>query len=124
MKDETVSTYINQLQRRYPEFRREHDAELKDMSHDVLARLFNEHIIFGNRNNYEALLQTMLTAEERERLQTDAQFTRAWRIFVDLCWTRKQIKRAALFLVVIVVLMVLVVLFFLALPHVAKGPLS
>ena len=95
------------------------------MGHDVVSRLFQERVVFGEKNSYEAMLQMMLTGEERERLQRDAKFTRALRIFVDVCWTKKQIKkRAAMILFAIVVAMQLVLLFFQALPHVARGPVQ
>ena len=124
MKDDAVSGYIHQLRRRYPAFCREHNAEVRHFNNDIFARLFHEHVILGDRSSYEAMLRTMLTGEEQERLQTDEKFTRAWQIFVDLCWTKKQIKRAALILLGIVLLMGIFALFFLALPEFAKdsGP--
>jgi hypothetical protein len=54
-------------------------------------------------------------------LEIDPGFTKAWRIFVDLCWLKKQLVRAALMLGAIIFVLVAVVLAFLAIPYVA-GP--
>lgn len=121
--DKQVGVYVGQFRRRYAAFCRAHDDDLKEMSHDAMSRMFSEHIVHGRRSAFEQFLAGMLTEPERDRLNADPEFTLAWRIFVDLCWTKKQIKRAAIILVAIVLLMLGIVAFILSIPQVAKGPL-
>ena len=120
--DEMVSVYVNDLRRRYPGFRHEHTEELKQMSHDGLLRFFSEHLVSGERAGYDSFLQGMLSPEERDRLHRDEKFTQAWRIFVDLCWTKKQVTRAALIVGAIALLMIGVVAVIWSIPQVARGP--
>ena len=91
------------------------------MKHDWIARLFSEHVVFGEKSAYEGMLQGILTDAERQRLQTDMKFTRAWQIFVDLCWLKKQLMRGALVLAGLILLFALILFCVWALPHVA-GP--
>lgn len=120
--DETVSLYIGQFQRRHVAYQREHEEELQHTGHDFIARLMSEHMVFGERSAYESLLEGMLNNEERERLHRDQKFTEAWRIFVDMCWTKKQIKRMALILGGILFLIGAIIFVVLAIPQVAGGP--
>jgi hypothetical protein len=120
-RDEPVSLYISQFQQRLPMFNRMHAEELRAMKHDVTLRLFSEYVVFGNKSTYEGLLRGMLSDEERQRLQIDPQFTRAWHIFVDLCWLKKQITRAALIVGVLVLALAAVAFCLWSLPRVA-GP--
>lgn len=120
-REEEVSLYIGTLQQRYPSFTRAHQDELRVMKHDWVARLFSEYVVFGEKNTYEGMLQGILTDAERQRLRTDPKFTRAWQIFVDLCWLKKQLMRGALILAGIILLFGLILFFFWALPRVA-GP--
>ena len=121
--DETVSVYVNDLRRRHAAFQRDQTAELKHMSHDALSRMVSEHIVVGQKSGFESHLQGILTAVERDRLHSDAEFTQAWQIFVDLCWIKKQLARAGMILAAIVVLMLVVLAVLWAIPKVAQGPL-
>jgi hypothetical protein len=91
------------------------------MKHDFVARLFGDHVVLGDKVSYDCMLQGMLKEDERDKLETDPGFTKAWRIFVDICWLKKQLARAALILGAIIFVLVAVVLVFFALPYVA-GP--
>jgi hypothetical protein len=62
-----------------------------------------------------------LKDKERELLETDPRFTKAWRIFVDLCWLKKQMARFVIIVGGIIVILASVALVFWALPYVA-GP--
>jgi hypothetical protein len=120
-KPDTVSFYVDEFQKRFVEFERGRQEELRMLKHDFVARLFNDHVVLGDKQTYDALLQGMLNEQEQERLETDPHFTQAWRIFVDLCWLKKQLIRTALILGGIVVVMGIILFCIFALPHVA-GP--
>jgi hypothetical protein len=120
--DQTVSRIIGQLRHRFPAFHRAHIEDLKHMSHDTVARMVSEYIVLGQKSAFESFLQRMLTAEEQDRLHSDQEFTVAWRVFVDMCWAKKQLKRAGLILLAIILFMAVVLGFFLSLPHVVNGP--
>ena len=120
-KPDPVSFYVGEFQRRYHGFERARQAELRHMKHDFVARLFSDHVILGDKPSYDCMLQAILKDDEREKLETDPGFTKAWRIFVDLCWLKKRLARAAMILGGIILVLVIVVLVFLALPYVA-GP--
>ena len=120
-EDATVSLYIGELQQRHPSFARAQEEELRAIKHDVFTRLFSEYVVFGEKGSFENMLRGMLTDAERQRLQTDQKFTQAWHIFVDLCWLKKQLMRAALILAGLVLLFGAVLFCVWALPHVA-GP--
>lgn len=121
LKSDTVDSYISEFQRRYHDFEQARQAELRHMKHDFVARLFGDHVVLGDKVSYDCMLQGMLKDDERDKLETDPGFTKAWRIFVDLCWLKKQLVRAALLLGAIIFVLVAVVLVFFALPYVA-GP--
>src|ERR1043166_8966044 len=95
-RDETVSLYVYQFQHRLPMFDRMQHEEMRAVKHDAVSRLFSDYMVFGAKSSYEALLRGMLSDEERQRLQIDPTFTRAWHLFVDLCWLKKQLVRAVL----------------------------
>lgn len=118
-----VSQYVADLQRRYPQFRKEHNAELAQIGTDFIGRLFHDYFLFGDRTALESLLHVMLTNEERDRLQVDPEFTQAWLIFVDMCWLRKRVQRALLVLVFILLCLGLLLLIYLLLPFLI-GPRS
>jgi hypothetical protein len=118
---DTVSYYVGEFQRRFVDFERARQEELRHMKHDFVARLFSDHIVLGDKPTYDCMLQAILKEDERDRLETDPRFTEAWRIFVDLCWLKKRLARAAMILGGIILTLVIVVLVFLALPYVA-GP--
>jgi hypothetical protein len=120
-KPDTVDFYVSEFQRRFHDFEQARQAELRHMKHDFVARLFSDHVALGDKPTYDCMLQGMLNENERDKLETDPGFTKAWRIFVDLCWLKKQLVRAALMLGAIIFILVAVVLVFLALPYVA-GP--
>lgn len=116
-----VDVYVSEFQRRFHDFEAARQAELRHMKHDFVARLFGDHVVLGDKPTYDCMLQGMLKDNERDKLETDPRFTKAWRIFVDLCWLKKQLVRAALILGAIIFVLVAVVLAFFALPYVA-GP--
>jgi hypothetical protein len=118
---DAVDFYVSEFQRRFQDFEEARQAELRHMKHDFVARLFGDHVVLGDKVSYDCMLQGMLKDEERDKLETDPLFTKAWRIFVDLCWLKKQLTRTALILGAIVFVLVAVVLVFFALPYVA-GP--
>jgi hypothetical protein len=120
-KPDTVDAYISEFQRRFHDFEQARQAELRHMKHDFVARLFGDYVALGDKVTYDCMLQGMLKDDERDKLETDPRFTKAWRIFVDLCWLKKQLARAALILGAIIFVLVAVVLVFFALPYVA-GP--
>jgi hypothetical protein len=120
-KPDTVDFYVSEFQRRFHDFERARQAELRHMKHDFVARMFSDHVALGDKPTYDCMLQGMLNENERDKLQTDPGFTKAWRIFVDLCWLKKQLVRAAIMLGAIIFVLAAVVLVFFALPYVA-GP--
>src|SRR5436309_724808 len=111
-KPDTVNFYVGEFQRRFTGFEQARHEELRHMKHDFVARILTDHIVIGDKTTYDCMLQGILKEDERERLETDPRFTKAWRIFVDLCWLKKQLGRAALILGSIALLLVLVVLVF------------
>jgi hypothetical protein len=120
-KPDTVDFYVSEFQRRYRHFEEARQAELRHMKHDFVARMFSDHVALGDKSTYDSMMRAMLKEDERDKLEIDPRFTKAWRIFVDLCWLKKQLVRAALLLGAIIFVLVAVVLVFFALPYVA-GP--
>jgi hypothetical protein len=118
---DAVSLYVEEFQRRYRYFERARREELRQMRHDFILRMVGDHILLGDKVSYDCMLQGMLKEDERERLEIDPGFTRAWRIFVDLCWLKRQLLRAALVIGGIILVLLAVLLCFFALPYVA-GP--
>src|SRR5689334_20710890 len=95
-RDEAVNLQIRDLQRRFPAFDHARRRDAGGLQQDPLSQFFTEHILLGDKLTYDCILRSMLTDEERARLETDPRFTKAWRIFVDLCWVRRQFTRAAI----------------------------
>jgi hypothetical protein len=120
-KPDTVDFYVSEFQRRFHDFEQARQAELRHMKHDFVARMFSDHVALGDKPTYDCMLQGMLNENERDKLEIDPGFTKAWRIFVDLCWLKKQLVRAAIMLGAIIFVLAAVVLVFFALPYVA-GP--
>jgi hypothetical protein len=118
---DAVSLYVEEFQRRFHDFERARQEELRHMRHDFIVRLIGDHVLLGDKVSYDCMLQGMLKEDERERLEIDPQFTRAWRIFVDLCWLKRQLLRAALVVGGIILVLLAALLCFFALPYVA-GP--
>ena len=118
---DAVSHYVEEFQRRFRDFERARQEELRHMRHDFIVRAIGDHILLGDKVSYDCMLQGMLKEEERERLEIDPQFTRAWRIFIDLCWLKRQLLRAALVIGGIILVLLAALLCFFALPYVA-GP--
>jgi hypothetical protein len=118
---DTVDFYVSEFQRRFHDFERARQAELRHMKHDFIARMFSDYVVLGDKPTYDCMLQGMLKDDERDKLETDPGFTKAWRIFVDLCWLKKQMSRAALILGAIIFVLAAAVLLVLALPYLA-GP--
>lgn len=104
-QDEAVNAHVENLLRRYPQFRREQDEELRQLGSDAMSRLFHEHFLLRTRTAYDAMLRSMLTGAELDRLETEPTFTQAWQLFVDFCWMRKRMRLfGMIFLVVLLVL--------------------
>jgi len=118
---DAVSLYVEEFQRRFLDFEQARQEELRHLRHDFIARMIGDHIILGDKRSYDCMLQGMLKVDERERLETDPGFTKAWRIFVDLRWLKRQLLRGALVIGGIILALLLVVLCVFALPYVA-GP--
>lgn len=116
-KPDTVSLYVGEFQRRFVEFERGRQREMRVMKHDFVARLFTDHIVLGDKQTYDGMLQGILNDQEHERLETDPRFTRAWRIFVDLCWLRKQFARAGLILGAVLIILTIVLFLIWAFPY-------
>jgi hypothetical protein len=120
-KPDTVNFYVGEFQKRFGDFEKSRQEELRHMKHDFVARIFTDHVALGDKSTYDSMLQGILKDKERELLETDPRFTKAWRIFVDLCWLKKQMARFAIIVGGIIVILITVVLVFWALPYVA-GP--
>jgi hypothetical protein len=118
---DAVSLYVEEFQRRFRDFERALQEELRHMRHDFIVRMIGDHVLLGDKVSYDCMLQGMLKEDERERLETDPGFTRAWRIFIDLCWLKRQLLRAALVIGGIILVLLAALLCFFALPYVA-GP--
>ena len=118
---DAVSVHVEEFRRRFHDFERARQEELRHMRHDFIARMISDHIVLGDKPTYDAMLQGMLKDDERERLEVDPGLTKAWRIFVDLCWLKRQLLRAALMVGGIVLLLGAVAFCIFALPYVA-GP--
>lgn len=119
--DAVVSSYIRQWEQRLPQFKLDHEAELRETSTDAFGRFIHEHLLFRGKSVMDSALQSMLTPAERDLLHTDAQFTQAWQIFVDLCWLRKRMKMVGALVVIILLCFALLVLFIWSMPTVI-GP--
>ena len=118
---DAVSLYVEEFQRRFRDFERARQEELRHMRHDFIVRMIGDHVLLGDKFSYDCMLQGMLKEDERERLETDPGFTRAWCIFIDLCWLKRQLLRAALVIGGIILVLLAALLCFFALPYVA-GP--
>jgi len=116
-----ASAYIAEWQRRLPAFERGHRRFAGELRQDLVSVWFRERLMLGNRTTFDAALQGLLTDGERQRIETDPQFTRAWRIFVDLCWLKKQVTRLGMFAVLALLGALAVLFLVLGLPEVL-GP--
>ena len=119
--DETVNEYIRSFQRRYPAFDGDRRRDIGGIKQDALSRFFREYLALGDKVNFDAVLQGMLTDEEHARLETDPQFTKAWRIFVDLCWLKRQFRRTGFLVAGLLILAAAAFAVLVALPE-AIGP--
>jgi hypothetical protein len=118
---ETVSLWVAEFQRRLRDFEQARQEELRHLRQDFVERLIGDHIVLGDKSSYDGMLQGMLAEDERDLLKTDPCFTRAWRIFVDLRWAKRQHLRTALLLGGIILVLLFVALCIFALPYLA-GP--
>ena len=116
-----VSLYMDEFQRRRHDFEQGRQEDLRHLRHDFIARIIADQIVLGDKPSYDCMLQGMLKEDERDLLKTDPGFTRAWRIFVDLCWAKRQRLRAAMMVGGIILFLLFVALCIFALPYVA-GP--
>ncbi len=117
MGDAEVNALIAEFQRRLPAFEEMRRRVPPEIKQDFVSRFFTEQILFGAKAHYDGELQGLLTDEEHARLDLDREFTQAWRIFVDLCWIKKQAKRAAFIFGGILLLFALVIGILAALPY-------
>src|ERR1017187_2082135 len=116
---DAVSLHVEEFQRRFRDFEQARQEELRHMRHDFIVRMIGDHVLLGDKVSYDCMLQGMLKEDERERLETDPGFTRAWRIFIDLCWLKRQLLRAALVIGGIILVLLAALPGFFALPYVA-----
>lgn len=121
MKEDRVSALIADFQQRLPAFVRHHRRIPREVKEDFITRWMAEHILLGSKIGFDGWLQGMLTDEEHARLDLDREFTQAWRIFVDLCWIRKQFQRALWVLLALALLIGLILGALLLLP-ILVGP--
>jgi hypothetical protein len=119
--DAAISYYIQQWEQRLPQFKRDHESELRETSRDAFGRFLQEHLLYRGKSTYDSVLQSMLTPAERDLLHTDPTFTQAWQIFVDLCWLRKRVKMVATLVVIILICFALAGVFVWSMPTVI-GP--
>ncbi len=77
---------------------------------DRFSQFYVDYIALGGRQNFEESLMGILTEKEQNLLHSDPSFTKAWRTFVNLHWTQKQISRALLAFTSIVVVPLLIFL--------------
>lgn len=89
-QNDAVSRHTNDFKQRWKQSRRQQQAELRQ---DFVTRIATEYLLSEDREPFEMMLQGMLSVAERERLDTDPNFNRAWKIFVDYCWMRRQTTR-------------------------------
>src|ERR1039458_2000787 len=116
-----VDLYVEEFRRRFRDFEQARKEELRHMRYDFILRMVGDHVLLGDKVSYDCMLQGMLKEDERERLETDPGFTRAWRIFIGLCWLKRQLLPAALVIGGIILVLLAALLCFFALPYVA-GP--
>ncbi len=94
--DEITDRQIADFQRRYTDLERLKKRSRDTIKEDALSRMFTDRIVRGDKISYDSHLQGMLTDTEHARLETDPGFTKAWRMFVDRRWIKRQILRAVL----------------------------
>jgi hypothetical protein len=121
MDEARVNAWIAEFQRRLPAFEAQRRRAPPEVKQDFVSRFFAEHILLGDKSTLDGVLQGLLTDQEHAQLDMDREFTRAWRIFVDLCWVKKQFQRALWVLAGIILLFAVIIGLFLALPLLA-GP--
>ncbi len=116
MSDANVNAWIAEFQRRLPTFETRRRHTPPEIKQDFFTKFFTEQILFGDKATLDGLLQGLLTDQEHAQLDIDREFTQAWRIFVDLCWVKKQAQRALWVLAGIVAMFGLIIGFLLLLP--------
>jgi hypothetical protein len=121
MPDDAISRYVEDFQRRYQDFQRYRHADRQGLKHDVITRAFHDHILLGSKTICERDLRAILTDTEQSQLRNDPEFTRAWCIFVDLFWLRKQLQRVGFIAGTMLVLLAGALFLVWALPQV-MGP--
>ena len=109
-ESDQVSEYIASLEHRYPGFIQKRKQYLREGGADRFSRFYVDYIALGGRQNFEEGLMGILTEKEQNLLHSDPVFTKAWRAFVNLRWTQKQISRAVFAFIGIVVVPLLVYL--------------
>ena len=98
--NDVVSRYTQDFKKRWRESRRQQQAELRQ---DFFTRIATEYLLSEDREPFEMMLQGMLSVPERERLNRDPDLSRAWKIFVDYCWMRRQTTRGIILFSIITV---------------------
>jgi len=110
--DPVVDRYILQFQQRHRRFLQDRKAELKEIGLDSFSQIYQEYFVFPSKQAYDAILQAILEPTERDLLQIDPQFTKAWNIFVDLCWLHKKTTRAGIVIFATVICLGIAVVIF------------
>ena len=100
--DPAVDRYIAEFRRRHRQFVTDQKQELRQIGLDVFTRTYHEYFAIPRRPTYEVLLQVILEPEERDRLNIDPQFTKAWQIFIDLCWFRARAVRTGIVMTTVI----------------------
>jgi hypothetical protein len=100
LHNDAVGRYTQEFKQRWLQSRRQQQAELKQ---DFFTRITTEYLLPENREPFEIMLQGMLSPDERERIEKDPDIHRAWKIFVDYCWMKRQTTRGIILFSVIAV---------------------
>jgi hypothetical protein len=96
--DRKVAAYVQDFEKRLPEYEKMRKQYLREVGADAFSSFFVEHFAFGNVNVYEEQLHGMLSDDEAQRLRSDVELTKAWRIFVKMRWAHKQLVRTLIIL--------------------------
>jgi len=102
--DRKIANYVSDFEQRFPAYEKMRRQYLREVGADPLSSFFVEHFSFGNVQVYEEQLHGMLTDEEAQRLRSNVEFTKAWRIFVKMRWAHKRLVRTLTIFVAVVVL--------------------
>ena len=54
---DAVSLYVEEFQRRFRDFERARQEELRHMRHDFIVRMIGDHVLLGDKFSYDCMLQ-------------------------------------------------------------------